>query len=355
MPSLAALLGRLLVERDRRAHRRRGGVKPRRRRRRHVALVEFAAGRRPGLLHRRRGGAAARKGGAPRRGCQASWVSRRRAVMRPQAPSSPVPARASGRQRCHQPLQPTIRKRARPPEIGDDLRLAHGPLAARPPPSRLAARRRRRGGAARRRRGAAAALGVGGEGPRAAPEGARGRGAGADAEDGENSAGGRQGLRPGGARVARDRRARRGARGLASKIVPLLCGKHKPTWQPQRDVGDFVVVTNVADVIVTGPKMREEDVLPPHGLPGRLRVLSMEELIKKNPVEPLRKAVVGMLPKNKLRGQRLRRSASSRAPSTSTSRSCATPPPAPTSRRCPSATAPRRSAGTRRRKGTTEL
>ena len=94
---------------------------------------------------------------------------------------------------------------------------------------------------------------------------------------------------------------------LASKIVPLLCGKHKPTWQPQRDVGDFVVVTNVADVIVTGPKMEKKMYYRHTGFPGGLRVLSMEELIKKNPVEPLRKAVVGMLPKNKLRGQRLRR------------------------------------------------
>ena len=81
----------------------------------------------------------------------------------------------------------------------------------------------------------------------------------------------------------------------------------KPTWQPQRDVGDFVVVTNVADVIVTGPKMEKKMYYRHTGFPGGLRVLSMEELIKKNPVEPLRKAVVGMLPKNKLRGQRLRR------------------------------------------------
>ena len=66
-------------------------------------------------------------------------------------------------------------------------------------------------------------------------------------------------------------------------------------------------MTNVADVIVTGPKMEKKMYYRHTGFPGGLRVLSMEELIKKNPVEPLRKAVVGMLPKNKLRGQRLRR------------------------------------------------
>ena len=68
-----------------------------------------------------------------------------------------------------------------------------------------------------------------------------------------------------------------------------------------------IVVTNVADVIVTGPKMTKKIYYRHTGFPGGLRAKTMEEVIAKNPVEPLRKAVVGMLPKNRLRGQRLRR------------------------------------------------
>ena len=64
-------------------------------------------------------------------------------------------------------------------------------------------------------------------------------------------------------------------------------------------------MTNVADVIVTGPKMEKKMYYRHTGFPGGLRVLSMEELIKKNPVEPLRRSSACC--RNKLRGQRLRR------------------------------------------------
>lgn len=94
---------------------------------------------------------------------------------------------------------------------------------------------------------------------------------------------------------------------LASKIVPLLCGKHKPIFQPQRDVGDYVVVTNVASTVVTGKKLDQKMYYRHSGYPGGLKATSMRELINKNAVEPLRRAVLGMLPKNKLRGQRMRR------------------------------------------------
>ena len=94
---------------------------------------------------------------------------------------------------------------------------------------------------------------------------------------------------------------------LASKIVPLLVGKHKPIFQMQRDVGDFVVVTNVKDVDLTGKKAEQKKYYRHSGYMGGLESQTYAQLFAKNPVEPLRRAVAGMLPKNKLRAQRLRR------------------------------------------------
>ena len=92
---------------------------------------------------------------------------------------------------------------------------------------------------------------------------------------------------------------------LATRIVWLLTGKHKPIWQPQRDVGDYVVVTNCERVAYTGKKLETKRYYRHSGYPGGLRVTYLHELIKKNPLEPLRRAVYGMLPKNKLRLQRM--------------------------------------------------
>ena len=94
---------------------------------------------------------------------------------------------------------------------------------------------------------------------------------------------------------------------LASKIVPLLAGKHKPTYMPQQDMGDYVVVTNVAKIVVTGKKMQQKMYYRHSGYPGGLKKQSMETLMAKNPVEPFRRAIYGMLPKNRLRMQRMRR------------------------------------------------
>jgi len=94
---------------------------------------------------------------------------------------------------------------------------------------------------------------------------------------------------------------------LAAKIVPLLMGKHKPTYQPQRDSGDYVVVVNVAQSVLTGKTMDMKRYYRHSGLPGGLSFVTMAQLFAKNPVEPLRRAVNGMLPKNKLRLQRMKR------------------------------------------------
>lgn len=94
---------------------------------------------------------------------------------------------------------------------------------------------------------------------------------------------------------------------LASKLVPLLCGKHKPIYQPQHDVGDYVVVVNVAKTVVTGKAMDQKKYYRHSGYMGGLKTTTLRQLIAKNPLEPLRRAILGMLPKNRLRGQRMRR------------------------------------------------
>jgi len=94
---------------------------------------------------------------------------------------------------------------------------------------------------------------------------------------------------------------------LASKLVPLLCGKHKPTYQPQRDMGDYVVVTNVAKTVHTGKALDQKRYYRHSGYAGGLSYVTLRQLIASNPLEPLRRAVYGMLPKNKLREQRMRR------------------------------------------------
>uniref|UniRef100_A0A7S0LQX6 50S ribosomal protein L13 n=1 Tax=Coccolithus braarudii TaxID=221442 RepID=A0A7S0LQX6_9EUKA len=94
---------------------------------------------------------------------------------------------------------------------------------------------------------------------------------------------------------------------LASRIAPLLCGKHKPTYSPVQDMGDYVVVTNAAKVVYTGKKVEQKVYYRHSGRPGGLTTTTLKDLILKNPVEPLRRAVLGMLPKNKLRAQRMRR------------------------------------------------
>ena len=68
-----------------------------------------------------------------------------------------------------------------------------------------------------------------------------------------------------------------------------------------------MVVTNVAKFVVTGRRFEEHTYYRHSGRPGGLKSFTMEELYKKNPVEPLRRAVLGMMPKNKLKWQRMKR------------------------------------------------
>lgn len=87
---------------------------------------------------------------------------------------------------------------------------------------------------------------------------------------------------------------------LAASIAPLLRGKHKPTFAPHVDGGDFVVVINADKVALTGAKHQQKMEYRHSGYPGGLKATSYAELLEKNPERAVLKAVAGMLPKNRL-------------------------------------------------------
>lgn len=87
---------------------------------------------------------------------------------------------------------------------------------------------------------------------------------------------------------------------LASQIAVLLRGKHKPTFAPHADMGDFVIVINAEKVALTGQKREQKMDFRHSGHPGGLRATSYVELLEVNPRRAIEKAVKGMLPHNKL-------------------------------------------------------
>jgi large subunit ribosomal protein L13 len=92
---------------------------------------------------------------------------------------------------------------------------------------------------------------------------------------------------------------------LATRIADTLRGKRKPEFTPHIDTGDFVVVVNAEKIAVTGKK-REEKIYYRHsGYPGGLRQRTFAEEIERRPTEVLRKAVKGMLPRNRLARRQL--------------------------------------------------
>ena len=87
---------------------------------------------------------------------------------------------------------------------------------------------------------------------------------------------------------------------LATQIAVALRGKHKPEYTPHCDVGDFVVVVNAEKIAVTGRKREEKLYHRYSGYPGGLRTRTFAEMLERRPEEPLRLAVKGMLPRNRL-------------------------------------------------------
>ena len=94
---------------------------------------------------------------------------------------------------------------------------------------------------------------------------------------------------------------------LAVIIADKLMGKSKVTYTPHIDNGDFVVVTNAKDLVVTGDKKLQKMYYHHSGFPGGLKELRLEEVIEKNPAKVIELAVKGMLPKNKLASERMKR------------------------------------------------
>ncbi|MGQ0839121.1 50S ribosomal protein L13 [Actinokineospora sp.] len=87
---------------------------------------------------------------------------------------------------------------------------------------------------------------------------------------------------------------------LATQVATLLRGKHKPTFAPHVDTGDFVVIVNAEKVALTGNKRDQAFAYRHSGYPGGLRKRSFGELLDSRPDRLLEKVVKGMLPKNKL-------------------------------------------------------
>jgi large subunit ribosomal protein L13 len=87
---------------------------------------------------------------------------------------------------------------------------------------------------------------------------------------------------------------------LATEISILLQGKRNPEFVKFMDSGDFVVVINAEKVKVTGKKLEQKKYYSHSGYPGGIRERTLKELLEKNPEDVLRKAVRGMIPKNKL-------------------------------------------------------
>ena len=87
---------------------------------------------------------------------------------------------------------------------------------------------------------------------------------------------------------------------LATEVARLLRGKHKPTYTPFIDTGDYVVVINASKMVLTGKKLDQKFYRYHTGYPGGLKETSYRNLMAKNPEKALELAVKGMLPKNSL-------------------------------------------------------
>ena len=87
---------------------------------------------------------------------------------------------------------------------------------------------------------------------------------------------------------------------LASHVANILRGKHKPTYTPNIDCGDYVIVVNASKVNLTGNKLTDKIYYDHSGYTGGLRERTAREMVENYPVEMVERAVKGMLPKNRL-------------------------------------------------------
>jgi large subunit ribosomal protein L13 len=94
---------------------------------------------------------------------------------------------------------------------------------------------------------------------------------------------------------------------LATEVARILRGKHKPMFAPNVDVGDHVIVINADKIVLTSDKLDKKIAYRHSGYPGGLRQQTYAELMEKKPTEAVRRAVRGMLPKNTLGRQMLKK------------------------------------------------
>jgi len=92
---------------------------------------------------------------------------------------------------------------------------------------------------------------------------------------------------------------------LAVQAATLLRGKHKPTYAAHMDMGDHVIIINAEKVALTGKKLENKRAYRHSGFPGGLKSINYADLLEKNPVLAVEKAIKGMLPKNKLSAAQL--------------------------------------------------
>ncbi len=94
---------------------------------------------------------------------------------------------------------------------------------------------------------------------------------------------------------------------LAPQIVKLVQGKHKTSYVPNMDIGDYVIVINASKVKISGKKALAKEYTNYSGYPGGLKRINFADLLVKDPKEVIKRAVSGMLAKNKFRSDRLNR------------------------------------------------
>ena len=94
---------------------------------------------------------------------------------------------------------------------------------------------------------------------------------------------------------------------LATEIAKHLTGKYKPTYTPHVDGGDYVLVINAANTVVTGYKETDKYYYRHSGFPGGIKETQFKEMRERHPERIIEEAVKGMLPKNKLQAERLKR------------------------------------------------
>ena len=94
---------------------------------------------------------------------------------------------------------------------------------------------------------------------------------------------------------------------LATEVANVLRGKHKPIYAPHLDTGDFVIVVNADKVVLTSNKVETKLVRHHTGYPGGLKIRTYGEVLSKRPEEAIRRTVKGMIPKNRLGNQMIKK------------------------------------------------